>query len=628
MDDPIVLDSCQAPRYSARPVDRAYSLLEIKSVAPEGRRFSGIASTPELDRQGDSFDPAGATFRESLPLLFHHDTRQPIGRVTLTRTAQGIAFDATLPTVDEPGPFKARVDEAWQSIKAGVITGVSIGYRVLEGGLEHLASGVRRITKSEICELSLVTIPANASASILTVKSLDQKGPVMTTAERIQGLEKQQAAVAQQMLTVMEGASGRDLTEDEKKRHTDLGLEVKGVEDQLTRWRETEKQLLATATVVAPYASGRSITSPYTHVAVTPNVEPGIKLARYVIAQLACKYINCPAADYAQARWNDSTPEVGLALKAAVAAGTTTDATWAKPLVNPSITSDFLPLLRAATILGKIEGLRKVPFNVNVPQQTGGATIQWVGELKPKPVSAMAFAMQSLTWSKVASIVVLSQELVRFSNPSAEGLVRDSLVKDIALFLDQQFINPAVAAVAGVNPASITNGAPTAAATVNPFADILGLVNHFTTNNIPVSGLTFILSPANALALSFKTYSDGSPQFPGIGVDGGTWKGMKFIVSNTVTTSVIALQPSYILLADDGGVTIDASTEASLQMDSAPDSPVLATTILASMFQMNAVAIRAEQYINWVRVGTNTVKYLTAAAWPAPTGEAFGDTPS
>ena len=47
-------------------------------------------------------------------------------------------------------------------------------------------------------------------------------------------------------------------------------------------------------------------------------------------------------------------------------------------------------------------------------------------------------------------------------------------------------------------------------------------------------------------------------------------------------------------------------------------SPVDATTVLASMFQMNAVALRAERYINWKRVGTNSVKYLTAAAWPAP----------
>jgi hypothetical protein len=199
------------------------------------------------------------------------------------------------------------------------------------------------------------------------------------------------------------------------------------------------------------------------------------------------------------------------------------------------------------------------------------------------------------------------------------------MVAGIARFIDAQFTDPAVAAVAGVNPASITNGAPTAAATANPLADILGLISHFTTNNIPVDGLTFIMSPANAMALSFKTYSDGSPQFPGIGVAGGTWKGLTFIVSNTVTTKVIALQPSLVFYADDGGVTIDASSEASLQMDSAPMSPVDATTVYVSMFQANCVALRAERFINWKKANANAVKYLTAAAWPAPTGVTFGD---
>jgi HK97 family phage major capsid protein/HK97 family phage prohead protease len=591
-------------------MERAYTLLNIKSVAR--RTFSGIASTPELDRQGDSYDPAGAIFRSSLPLLWHHDPKQPIGTVTLVATKDGILFEASIPEVDEPGPFKTRVDEAWQSIKAGVITGVSIGYRILEGGLERLASGARRITKSEICELSLVTIPANASASILTVKSLSKERSTMTIAERIQGLTNTRADLGLQMRNLMESApAGGTLDESTAATVDELKLKIKNCEADETRWRDMEAVQMTKATAVS---------SPYAHVSVTETVEPGIKLARYVLASIGCKYMNTDAVTYAQNRWGHSTPEVTLALKAAVAAGTTTDATWAKPLVNPSITADFLPLLRAATIIGKIAGLRKVPFNVNVPAQTAGGVVAWVGELKPKPVTAMAFAMENLPFNKVAAIVVLSQELVRFSNPSAEAVVRDSLVKDIAAYLDAQFINPAVAAVAGVNPASITNGAPTAAATTNPLADILGLINHFATNNIPVDGLTFILSPSNALALSFRTNLDGSPEFPGIGINGGTYKGLQFITSNTVTTNVIALQPQYIMMADDGGVTIDASTEASLQMDGAPDSPVSATTVYASMFQMNAVALRAERYITWKRIGTNSVKYLTATAWPSPTG--------
>ena len=209
-------------------MDRAYSLLEIKSVAPAGRRFSGIASTPELDRQGDSLDPAGVTFRNSIPLLWHHDQRQPIGRVTLTATPGGILFEATIPEVDEPGPLKTRVDEAWQSIKAGIITGVSVGHRVLAGGLERLHNGTRRITKSEICELSLVTIPANASASIRLVKSLAQESAAMnpTISERIQGLESKRAVLAQSMANTMTHRIACERTVGRPSRHEPKGPTV------------------------------------------------------------------------------------------------------------------------------------------------------------------------------------------------------------------------------------------------------------------------------------------------------------------------------------------------------------------------------------------------------------------
>lgn len=608
-------------------LDRAYSLLEIKAVEPARRTFSGIASTPELDRQGDMVDPAGVTFRNPLPLLFHHDAKQPIGTVILTATPDGILFEATIPTIDEPGPLKTRTDEAWQSIKAGIITGVSIGHRVLADGYERLKSGARKLTKTEVCELSLVTIPANATASILLVKSLatPKRTPVMkqTATDHVEALENKRAALAARLGDIMTTAAedAATLTDDQATEYDGLERQVKSIDGDLQRWRELEKLQITSAKPVTELIKA----SPYTQVSVRPNVEPGIRLARLVIAKLAARLENCDAATYAEKRWNDSTPEVALALKAAVAAGDTQNATWAKPLVNPAIVDDFLPLLRAATILGRIQGLRKVPFNVNVPAQTGGATINWVGELKPKPVSALALTMENLGFAKVAAIVVLSQELVRFSNPSAEALVRDSLVRDIAAFLDGQFVNPAVAAVANVNPASITNGAPTAAATTNPLADIMGLINHFAANNIPIDNLAFLMSPSNALALSFRTNLDGSPEFPGIGVNGGSYKGLQFITSNTVTTNVIALQPAYILYADDGGVTIDASTEASIQMDSAPASPIDATTVLASMFQMNAVAIRAERYTTWKRVGTNSVKYLTATAWPSPTGFANGE---
>ena len=79
-------------------------------------------------------------------------------------------------------------------------------------------------------------------------------------------------------------------------------------------------------------------------------------------------------------------------------------------------------------------------------------------------------------------------------------------------------------------------------------------------------------------------------------------KGITVVTSNTAGTNVIGLQPSRVLYADEGGVNIDVSREASLQMDSAPASPADATTVLVSLWQHNMVGLRAERFINWKRL--------------------------
>lgn len=602
-------------------------------------RLSGVATTPMPDRAGDIVDPLGATFTNPIPLLWHHDRERPIGLVTLhAPTADGIRFDAEIPAIDEPGPLQDRIRDARQSLTAGLIRAVSVGYRVLEGGIERLRSGAARISRLEICELSLVTVPANMQATITTVKSLDAQylaavggnsagvpapsiyipltkgGPRMTAQEQIQNFENSRAAKVARLAAIMETATDATLDERTREEYDGLALDVKGLDDHLVRARELERLQAATATPITPGSLARARVPV---VSVKSLVPPGTAFVRVACAKLVCNGNLHEAAEYAK-RWDATTPEVSLYLKAAIAPGTVTDATWAAPLVNQAIAAEFLELLRPATILGKISGLRTVPFNTKVPSQTAGGSYGWVGEAKPKPVSKLAFASDSLGIAKAAGIIVLTEELVRLSNPSAEALVRADMVAGIAQFLDSQFIDPAVAAVAGVNPASITNGAPTQAATASPLADVMALIQHFATNNIPVDGVTFILSASNALSLSFRTNLDGSPMFPGVGINGGSYKGLQFVTSQAAGALVIALQPALILYADEGGVTIDASREASIQMDSAPASPADATTVYVSLWQTNCVGLRAERFINWKRANANAVKYLTAAAYPAP----------
>jgi HK97 family phage major capsid protein len=596
-------------------LDRAWATLEIKSVDANQRVIEGIATTPTADRAGDVMEPGGAEFTLPMPLLWQHNQAQPIGEVTAaTVTPAGIAITAKFATVTEPGTLRDRLDEAWHSVKARLVRGLSIGFQPLD--VTPLKRG-HHVTRWQWAETSAVTIPMNLDATITNIKSAAcglKDRTAMTNSERIADHETTRAALVANMGDLMDKAEGNGgtLDEDGTKKYDGYSARVKAVDTQIARLRELEALNLAQAVPVP------ALPSPLPRVTIKSNAPKGSAFVRMACAQLLCNGNRFEAAEYAK-RWDDSTPEVSLALKAAVAPGTATHATWAGPLVNQNIANDFIELLRPATVIGQISGFRNVPFNTKVPSQTAGGTYGWVGEAKPKPLTALSFASVSLTWSKIAGIIVLTDELVKLSNPSAEELARGDMIAGIAQFIDAQFLDPAVAAVAGINPASITNGAPTAAATTNPLADLMGLINHFATNNISVNGVHVVLSPANAMSLAFRSNLDGSPQFPGMTMAGGTYRGLSFVTSNAAGTNVTALQPQLVLMADEGGVTIDASREASLQMDSAPASPADATTVYVSMFQTNSVALRAERYINWVKANANAVKYLTATAWPAPT---------
>lgn len=253
-----------------------------------------------------------------------------------------------------------------------------------------------------------------------------------------------------------------------------------------------------------------------------------------------------------------------------------------------------------------------------MPRQTGAGTVNWVGQMAPKPVTSYAFETVNLRFTKMAAISVLSDELVRFSNPAAEALVRDQLARDLVQFLDEQFIDPSVAVSANVSPASVTNGAPTSAASGTTAdalrTDLKTALASFAGANIPASGLVWIMRSNQAASLAMLTNTLGMPEFPSITTDGGRLFGFEVIVSDSVPINdVVLLKPSEILLADDGNVTIDISREASLQMDNAPDNPAVATTVLTSLWQHNAVGIRVERYVNYLRRRTEAVYVITGA---------------
>lgn len=155
---------------------RAYSTLEIKAMDDAGgkRTFKGVATTPSPDRTGDIVEPKGAEFKLPVPLLWQHDSSQPIGWVRSAKvTSNGIEVECELAQVPEDGALKVRLDEAWQSLKAKLVGGLSIGFKPTE--YSRIDEGYcYRYIKWLWLELSCVTVPANGDCSITAIKSADQ----------------------------------------------------------------------------------------------------------------------------------------------------------------------------------------------------------------------------------------------------------------------------------------------------------------------------------------------------------------------------------------------------------------------------------------------------------------------
>lgn len=150
---------------------RAYSAFEVKSLDSGRRTFKGWATTPAVDRVGDTINPLGARFKNPVSLLHQHKHDLPIGWAMFGKpTRKGIDFEGEIPEVEEEGPLRDRIETAWGEIRHGLVRAVSIGFRPIKYAYKD--DGGIDFQEVEIYELSVVTIPALPEAVITSVKSM------------------------------------------------------------------------------------------------------------------------------------------------------------------------------------------------------------------------------------------------------------------------------------------------------------------------------------------------------------------------------------------------------------------------------------------------------------------------
>lgn len=165
------------------------------------------------------------------------------------------------------------------------------------------------------------------------------------------------------------------------------------------------------------------------------KLEKGLLTARIVRALAAAKGDPERASSWAKKNWGDDSDLITKALSAG-------DATAGGYLIPPEYSTDLIELLKPMAVVRRL-GATILPMNngtLTVPKITGGSTASYIGENTNIPNTEQTFGQLTLTWKKLAALVPVSNDLLRFSSPNADAIVRDDLVSSMALREDLAFI--------------------------------------------------------------------------------------------------------------------------------------------------------------------------------------------
>lgn len=319
-----------------------------------------------------------------------------------------------------------------------------------------------------------------------------------------------------------------------------------------------------------------------------------------------------------------TSSRVALILKSAVSAGTTIDPSWAGALIDYNkFSAQFVELVRPKSLLGRLQGFRRVPFATRTLKTAAAASAGWVGQAKPVAASAMDLENVNIAIAKVQALIVVTNEIVKFASAANESAVQDEMVRVVSFFTDQAFIDPALAAVPGTSPASITYGVPAVASSGAGFAavtaDLGAMARRLIDAGSQLTEAAWVLHPRTALSLSLLRDSAGALAFETITPIGGELLGLPVLTTSAVpisgspgTTIIALVDASRILLADDDMAMIDTTRQTTIQMR---DDPVAGAQPQVSLWQLGCTGIRCQRYVNWQSVDAGACAVLDGVTY-------------
>jgi len=152
-----------------------------KDGSPTKNRISFVASTESQDRYGDVINQRGwdlSAYNRNPVVLFNHQAGTlPIGKGSVKIDNDQLMIDIEFDQEDE---LAQRIES---KARNGYMNAVSVGFNPIESSnrselpKDHPAYSIKSgqyFNKSELLEVSMVTIPANSEATTMAAKNIQQ----------------------------------------------------------------------------------------------------------------------------------------------------------------------------------------------------------------------------------------------------------------------------------------------------------------------------------------------------------------------------------------------------------------------------------------------------------------------
>jgi hypothetical protein len=321
---------------------------------------------------------------------------------------------------------------------------------------------------------------------------------------------------------------------------------------------------------------------------------------------IASKSYHEAAEDWLAA--NHAPERARLIVKAPIGAATTGDSDLADYGISLGAWSDSLRTRSVFYRLLADSAFTRAPVNTRVGMMTSAPTGAVVPEGSAIPVSRATLANVLLSSVKVSALIVCTDSLLRDVSAAGQSLFNRELAGAISDAVDAAFLE----LVVNTGTTSTASTGPTATDAKHDLRTALLAVN-----TVGAAKLYWVAAPDVAKRASTLADTVGGDAFAAMSATGGEMANLPALVSSGVPAGSLYLLDGSGIVADGGPVTVTATGQGDVLMETAPtmDTTTPTAAQLVNMFQTNSTALKAHAWFAAEVLRDDAVAVVTSINW-------------